>query len=68
MLAKTFKLLMIILSLSSCKVNAQTTAAASAAVPAILPFTHDVDSVFQNWIKAASPPASYTTGFILLPY
>lgn len=50
MLTKTFKLLTVVLLLSICKVNAQITSA--AALPTTLPFTQDVDSVFQNLDKS----------------
>lgn len=66
MLTKTIKLLLIILSFCMCKLHAQFTATSLAATPSALPFTNDVDSVFQNLNKTYA-----TTGILydrVFPY
>ena len=52
MLTKTIKLLLIILSLCMSNLHAQFTTTSLAATPSALPFTNDVDSIFQNLNKA----------------
>lgn len=52
MLAKTLKLLTVLLLVCICKTNAQIKAASAAAAPATLPFTREVDSIFQYLNKS----------------